>query len=193
MSELIPSASTKIKLAWANRPTDGSRYRRGNPLKPDATVLKSNVELAYMELKPPRMERHGSLYLEDHWKLACLCKDAIDDHLRNDRDLVRMAAIQVFGKLWGFLLCILLFTIPVLVTNISGIIGHEVALYLLHHRNGIYHWNQVAIANLPRDKRDKGKVEGCLELMLTLKVCWLCSLALHHNWLYAISTSLGYM
>ncbi|KAF9362173.1 hypothetical protein BGX34_006683 [Mortierella sp. NVP85] len=66
-------------------------------------------------------------------------------------------------------LAYLLFMFPVLFTNIYGIIGHEIALYILHHRNGIYHWNQVAIANLPRDRRDKGKVEGCLELMLTLK------------------------
>ncbi|KAI8362398.1 hypothetical protein B0O80DRAFT_99612 [Mortierella sp. GBAus27b] len=143
MSEIIPNNRAKIRLSWANRPTEGSRYRRGNPLKPDATILKSNAELVYMEIKPPRVERHGSLYLEDHWKLACLCKDAIDDHLRQDRDLLRMGALQVFG--------------------------HEIALYTLYHRSGVYHWNQVAIATLPRDRKDKGKVEGCLELMLTLK------------------------
>ncbi|KAF9344807.1 hypothetical protein BGX34_005305 [Mortierella sp. NVP85] len=142
MSNIFPSDS-KFRLSWANRPTEGTKYRRGNPRKPDATILGDGLELVFLELKPPRMDHHASLYLEDYWKLVALCKDAINDHITHDRGIKSMAAIQVFG--------------------------HEMALYVLHVRNGIYHWIRVMIATLPRDKDDSGKVERCVGLMMTLK------------------------
>ncbi|KAF9353759.1 hypothetical protein BGX26_008485 [Mortierella sp. AD094] len=37
------------------------------PLKPDATILKSNYELAFVEVKPPKEDRTAKPYLEDLW------------------------------------------------------------------------------------------------------------------------------
>ncbi|KAF8908486.1 hypothetical protein BGZ58_006076, partial [Dissophora ornata] len=84
-------------LSWANRPAQGSKYRRGNPMKPDGTITKAGHELVFLEIKPPRMEKDAALFLEDYWKLANLCKDAIDFHLQSDLGISTMVAIQVFG------------------------------------------------------------------------------------------------
>ncbi|CAO3567163.1 unnamed protein product [Mortierella alpina] len=132
-----------FNLAWANRPAQGSKYRRGNALKPDATIFKSDLELVFLEVKPPRMEKEQALFLEDYWKLANMCKDAIDMHMASDLAISTMAAIQVFG--------------------------HEMALYIMALDHGIYHWARVMIVHLPRCRSDRGTVDKCMELMLTLK------------------------
>ncbi|KAI8348417.1 hypothetical protein B0O80DRAFT_183842 [Mortierella sp. GBAus27b] len=130
-------------LSWANRPAQGSKYRRGNPLKPDGTICKAGHELAFLEIKPPRMEKDATLFLEDYWKLANLCKDAIDLHVQGELGIRTMVAIQVFG--------------------------HEMVMYKMTLSNGIYHWGQVMTVHLPKDKSDRAKVDRCLEMMLTLK------------------------
>ncbi|KAF9137821.1 hypothetical protein BGX30_009864 [Mortierella sp. GBA39] len=84
-----------------------------------------------------------AVFLEDYWKLANLCKDAIDFHLRSDLGISTIVTIQVFG--------------------------HEMAMYKMTLSNGIYHWTQVMIAHLPKAKSDRAKVGRCLELMLTLE------------------------
>ncbi|KAG0280230.1 hypothetical protein BGZ95_010829 [Linnemannia exigua] len=130
-------------LSWANRPAQGSKYRRGNPMKPDGTISKAGHELVFLEIKPPRMEKDAALFLEDYWKLANLCKDAIDLYLGSELGISTMVAIQVFG--------------------------HEMAMYKMTLTNGIYHWAQVMTAHLPKAKSDRAKVDRCVELMLTLK------------------------
>ncbi|KAF9571192.1 hypothetical protein EC968_000880 [Mortierella alpina] len=136
--------STDFYLSWANRPAQGSKYRRGSPLKPDGTITKAGYELVFLEIKPPRVEKDPAFYLEDYWKLANLCKDAIDLYKGLDVGINTMVALQVFG--------------------------HEMALYKMTLINGIYHWVQVMIVHLPRSKSDRAKVDRCLEMMLTLKI-----------------------
>lgn len=92
-------------LSWANRPAQGSKYRRGNPLKPDGTITKVGYELVFLEIKPPRMEKDAALFLEDYWKLVNLCKDAIDFHMGSDLGISTMVAIQVFGVFLFFCFC----------------------------------------------------------------------------------------
>jgi hypothetical protein len=49
---------------------DGSsEHRGGDAYKPDATVVKDGFELGFVEVKPPREERHQRAYLEDVWAL----------------------------------------------------------------------------------------------------------------------------
>ncbi|KAF9362419.1 hypothetical protein BGX34_006215 [Mortierella sp. NVP85] len=75
---LFPIRQPKdFSLSWANRPAQGSKYRRGNPLKPDGAICKAGHEATFLEIKPPRMEKDALLFLKDYWKLANLCKDAI--------------------------------------------------------------------------------------------------------------------
>ncbi|KAF9198278.1 hypothetical protein BGZ49_000930 [Haplosporangium sp. Z 27] len=84
-------------LAWANRSADGSKERRGDPLKSDATILKSGYELAFVEVKFPKEDHTARPYLEDLWKLANFCKDAIDTHIKYRRDfIVKTAGIQIY-------------------------------------------------------------------------------------------------
>jgi hypothetical protein len=47
------------------------------------------------------------------------------------------------------------------------------AMYKMTLSNGIYHWGQVMIVHLPKDKSDRAKVDRCLEMMMTLKVFYL--------------------
>ncbi|KAF8969292.1 hypothetical protein BGZ46_010702, partial [Entomortierella lignicola] len=84
-------------LAWANRSADSSKKRRGDPLKPDATILKSGYELAFVEVKFPKGDHTARPYLEDLWRLANFCKDAIDTHIKYGRDfIVKTAGIQIY-------------------------------------------------------------------------------------------------
>ncbi|KAG0008870.1 hypothetical protein BGZ80_002976 [Entomortierella chlamydospora] len=92
-------ANDCYELDWANRPADGSKERRGDALKPDATILKSCYELAFVEVKPPKEDRTARPYLEDLWKLANFCKDAIDNHITYGRGFItKTAGIQIYGK-----------------------------------------------------------------------------------------------
>ncbi|KAG0251248.1 hypothetical protein BG011_007741 [Mortierella polycephala] len=85
------------KLEWANKETDGSKGRRGNGYKPDAIISKLTRELAFVEIKPPKEQRCSRSYLEDLWKLANFCKDAIDLHLQSGIDIRKAAAVQIFA------------------------------------------------------------------------------------------------
>ncbi|KAF9913632.1 hypothetical protein BX616_009802 [Lobosporangium transversale] len=58
----FPSKSRSIyRLDWAGKEADGSKERRGYGLKPDAIVRKREVELAFVEVKPPRGEHNTFL------------------------------------------------------------------------------------------------------------------------------------
>ncbi|KAG0002488.1 hypothetical protein BGZ80_005970 [Entomortierella chlamydospora] len=97
-STIFP-ANGGYSLVWANRPADGSKERRGDPLKPDATILKSHYELAFAEIKPPKEDHSAKPYLEDQWKLANFCKDAIDNHITFGREFItKTAGIQIYAR-----------------------------------------------------------------------------------------------
>ncbi|KAI1315271.1 hypothetical protein EDD11_001052 [Mortierella claussenii] len=89
-------AKSQYRLEWANKQADGSKERRGNGYKPDVIVSKLRRELAFVEIKPPREQRCSRPHLEDLWKLANFCKDAIDLHLRSGVDIRKAAAVQIF-------------------------------------------------------------------------------------------------
>jgi len=76
----------------------GSKDRRGDPNKPDATIVKDTFEVGYVEIKPPREERHEKALLEDRWALATFGKDTVDYHLRHGRPFKTIPCLQVFGK-----------------------------------------------------------------------------------------------
>ncbi|KAG0358636.1 hypothetical protein BGZ54_010343 [Gamsiella multidivaricata] len=130
-------------LDWANKESQGSRERRGYGYKPDATISKCNRELAFVEVKPPKEQRCTRSYLEDLWKLANLCKDAIDLHLRTGHDIRKAAAVQIFG--------------------------HRMVLYTMVYDHGVYHWAKSCVAFLPCDQTDSGRVMSCLRLLLSLE------------------------
>ncbi|KAG0364764.1 hypothetical protein BGZ54_007177 [Gamsiella multidivaricata] len=72
--------------------------KNGDAHKPDATVLKDGFEMGYLEIKPPKEERHQRLYLEDIWALLGLAKDNIDFHFRCHRIITTIPCVLVFGK-----------------------------------------------------------------------------------------------
>lgn len=86
-------------FGWANEVDEGSRVRRGDGLKPDGYLKRVDTCLCVMEIKSPKQAHNGRQQLEDLWKLAVLCKDNIDNHVANHRDIRQMAAVQVFGML----------------------------------------------------------------------------------------------
>jgi len=65
---------------------------------PDSQVTKDGFELGYVEVKPPKEERHQRAYLEDVWALSGLAKDNIDLHLRHGRIITTVPCVLVFGK-----------------------------------------------------------------------------------------------
>ncbi|KAF9193612.1 hypothetical protein BGZ51_002900 [Haplosporangium sp. Z 767] len=136
-------AKSAYKLEWANKETDGSKGRRGNGYKPDAIISKLKRELAFVEIKPPKEQRCSRSYLEDLWKLANFCKDAIDLHLQSGIDIRRAAAVQIFG--------------------------HRMVLYTMVYRHGIYHWAKCCTAFVPCELADSGRVVPCLRLLLSLE------------------------
>ncbi|KAG0279324.1 hypothetical protein BGZ95_001573 [Linnemannia exigua] len=81
---------TPYELNWANRSASGSKARRGDPLKPDATV-------AYVETKAPKDSRYQSRFVEGMWSLTSEARDQIDFHLRNQRSITVVPCIYVFG------------------------------------------------------------------------------------------------
>ncbi|KAF9158861.1 hypothetical protein DFQ26_007165 [Actinomortierella ambigua] len=85
MSMVFPVSHRHVELHWANRASVGSRNRRGDLNKPDATILKDTFEVGFVEVKPPQEERHEKAFLEDQRALATFAKDAIDYHLRHGR------------------------------------------------------------------------------------------------------------
>ncbi|KAG9063314.1 hypothetical protein KI688_004196 [Linnemannia hyalina] len=141
---VFPAYHQRYELHWANRASNGSSERRkGDAYKPDATVLRDGFELGFMEMKPPREERHQRAYLEDMWALSGFAKDAIDLHLRHSRILTAAPCVHVFG--------------------------FQMTLYQLTFQNGIYVWQSVHASYLPRDQYDSGNMMDCVELLKTFK------------------------
>ncbi|KAI1288593.1 hypothetical protein EDD11_009896, partial [Mortierella claussenii] len=141
---VFPAYHHRFELQWANRPPAGSGDRRnGDAYKPDATVLKDDFELGYLEVKPPKEERHHRLYLEDVWALSGLAKDSIDLHLRHTRIITTVACVLVFGL--------------------------QMTLYQLSFQSGVYIWQDVHTSYLPKDQYDIGNIVPCVELLNTFK------------------------
>ncbi|KAG0047172.1 hypothetical protein BGZ89_005028 [Linnemannia elongata] len=141
---VFPAYIQQYELHWANRASDGSSKRRnGDAYKPDATVLKDGFELGFVEIKPPREERHQRAYLEDVWALSGFCKDSIDLHLRHSRMLTTTSCVLVFG--------------------------FQMTLYLLSFQKGIYIWQFVHTTYLPKDRYDSSNMIECVELIKSFK------------------------
>ncbi|KAG0298280.1 hypothetical protein BGZ98_000263, partial [Dissophora globulifera] len=88
---------------WANRSTSGSKARRSDPLKRDATIRKFAMEVAYIEIKVSKDSRSQSKFVEDFWSLASEARDQIDLHLRNQRSMTVVPCIQIFGKMYTYM------------------------------------------------------------------------------------------
>ncbi|KAF9900351.1 hypothetical protein EC991_007455 [Linnemannia zychae] len=141
---VFPAYHQRYELHWANRASDGSGKRRnGDAFKPDATVIKDGFELGFMEVKPPREDRHQRAYLEDVWALSGFAKDNIDLHLRHSRILTTASCVLVFG--------------------------FQMTLYQLSFQAGIYIWQAVHTSYLPKDRYDSGNMVECVELIKTFK------------------------
>ncbi|KAF9581201.1 hypothetical protein BGW38_001872 [Lunasporangiospora selenospora] len=130
-------------LDWANLPSTASRARRGDPLKPDLTLQKHTFETAYVEIRSPKDERNVRFFLEDQWKLIGFAKDTIDENLRNERAVTEIPCLQVFG--------------------------YQLTLYRMTFHKGLYVWQTIDTAYLPRDTHDCGSMVACLELLQTFK------------------------
>jgi hypothetical protein len=99
LSVIFPENDSEITFSWANRPCRGSRERRGDPHKPDITIVKQTSDVGFGEIKAPKDDRCMRFFLEDEWALLSLAKDTIDLHVRESRGIVRIALLQVFGKI----------------------------------------------------------------------------------------------
>ncbi|KAG0009498.1 hypothetical protein BGZ80_002336, partial [Entomortierella chlamydospora] len=138
----FPSTSV-YKLDWANKEANGSKERRGYGLKPDAIISRQGIELAFVEVKPPKGQRCVKSYLEDLWKLANFCKDGIDKCLSDSLEVRKAAGFQIFG--------------------------HQMTLFTMSYHHGIYHWAQSCSAYIPYDQQDSSRVTSCLRLLMTLQ------------------------
>jgi hypothetical protein len=141
-------------------------------LKPDATVVKEGFELGFVEVKPPREERHQRAYLEDVWALSGFAKDCIDLHLRHSRILTTVPCLLVFGKrsesqmdLWSFNKAV-----PTFFFLLERPKGFQMTLYQLSFQAGIYVWQDVYTSYLPKDRYDSGNIIECVDLVKTFKV-----------------------
>ncbi|KAG0042680.1 hypothetical protein BGZ83_000190 [Gryganskiella cystojenkinii] len=146
MTSVFPGNHRHYELHLANRKSKGSGDRRGGDhlaLKPDATITKDCYELGYVELKPPREDLNQRYFLEDVWALAGFAKGSIDNHLRQGRNIMKVACLHVFG--------------------------YQVTLYQLSFHAGIYAWQDVSTDYLPRDHYDSGCTLQCLQLLRAFK------------------------
>ncbi|KAF9154602.1 hypothetical protein DFQ26_000183 [Actinomortierella ambigua] len=143
LTQLFPEGRAPYEMAWANRPSEASKMRRGEPLKPDATILKDNFEVAYLEVKSPKDDRCSSKYLEDFWNLSSFAKDCIDSNLRARRSIRVVPIVQVFGN--------------------------KVTLSLMRFVSGLYVLHQVTTCYLPRDLHDLGGMIACIETFRALR------------------------
>ncbi|KAG0247695.1 hypothetical protein BG011_001058 [Mortierella polycephala] len=139
----FPAYHQRYEFHWANRASDGSCARRGDAYKPDATVVKDGFELGFVEVKPPREERHQRAYLEDVWALSGFAKGSIDLHLRHSRILTTAPCVLVFG--------------------------FQMTLYQLSFQAGIYVWQDVHTSYIPKDRYDSGNIMESVELLKTFK------------------------
>ncbi|KAK3838832.1 MAG: hypothetical protein J3R72DRAFT_448419 [Linnemannia gamsii] len=99
--------------------------------------------MGYLEIKPPKEERHQRLYLEDIWAILGLAKDNIDLHFRCHRIITTIPCVLVFG--------------------------FQMTLYQLSFQDGIYVWLDVHTAYLPKDQYDIGNIVSCVELLNIFK------------------------
>ncbi|KAF9581774.1 hypothetical protein BGW38_001090 [Lunasporangiospora selenospora] len=143
VTQLFPEGRAPYEMIWANRPSEASKLRRGEPLKPDGTITKEDFEVAYLEVKGPKDDRCQSKYLEDLWNLSSFAKDCIDSNLSARRSVKLVPLVQVFG--------------------------HKVTLYVMKFVSGLYILHQVATCYLPRDLQDLGGMIQCVETFRTLK------------------------
>ncbi|KAG0380781.1 hypothetical protein BGX24_005162 [Mortierella sp. AD032] len=143
LKHFFPENTPPYELDWANRSASGSKARRGDPLKPDATILKSAMEIAYVEIKAPKDSRSQSRFVEDLWNLTSEARDQIDLHLRNQRSITVVPCIQVFG--------------------------YKVKLFKMEYVAGLYIWTEVASGYLPRDHQDLDVIPKLLSLITRLK------------------------
>ncbi|KAF9166956.1 hypothetical protein DFQ26_006355 [Actinomortierella ambigua] len=144
LSFLFPADDRTYVFDWANRPSLASGARRRDPLKPDATIQKYAFETAYVEIKSPKDERNARFFLEDQWNLIGFAKDTIDENLRCERAVTEIPCLQVFG--------------------------YQLTLYRMTFHKGVYVWQTIDTAYLPRDKHDCGSMISSLELLQTFKV-----------------------
>ncbi|KAF9375325.1 hypothetical protein CPC16_000788 [Podila verticillata] len=142
---LIAHWSVRMHLWWANRPSPGSRERRGvrEANKPDVTIMKEQFDVAFAEIKAPKDDNSTRLYIQDKWALTSLAKDTIDLHLRERRTISSIYCLQVFG--------------------------YQLAVYELRFLAGLYIWMEVGTGYLPRDKNDTHCLIRCMELLNTLR------------------------
>ncbi|KAF9422907.1 hypothetical protein BGZ76_003713 [Entomortierella beljakovae] len=139
----FPSRSV-YRVNWANKMAEGSKDRRGGDgYKPDAIISRYGNELTFVEIKPPKSEHSTKSYLDDQWKLANFCKDAIDRYLRNGIEIRKLAALQIFG--------------------------HRMILFTMVYEYGIYHWSKTCTSYIPCDQSDIRRLVPSLELVNTLE------------------------
>ncbi|KAF8926806.1 hypothetical protein BGZ47_002523 [Haplosporangium gracile] len=140
---LFQTLDSDYSFGWANEVDEGSRARRGDGYKPDGYLRKMDVCICVVEIKSPRQAHSDKAFIEDYWKLANFCKDGIDDHLENGRGVDKMTAVQVFG--------------------------HQLSVYTMEFKSGIYHWSQLGACYLPVDRTDGSRILPCMELLRTLE------------------------
>ncbi|KAG0221174.1 hypothetical protein BGW41_007137 [Actinomortierella wolfii] len=145
MSFFFPASDHEYHLSWANRPSQGSRERRGvrDANKPDCTIIKEIFDVAFAEIKAPKDDHSTRLYIQDKWALTSLAKDTIDLHLRERRTITSIYCLQVFG--------------------------YQLAVYELRFQSGLYMWTEIGTGYLPRDKNDTHCMIRCMELLNTVK------------------------
>ncbi|KAG0362284.1 hypothetical protein BGZ54_008694, partial [Gamsiella multidivaricata] len=97
-SFFFPASDFEYRLWWANRPSPGSRKRRGvkEANKPDGTVMKKQFDVAFAEIKAPKDDNSTRLYIQDKWALTSLAKNIIDLHLHERRTITSIYCLQVF-------------------------------------------------------------------------------------------------
>ncbi|KAF9585347.1 hypothetical protein BGW38_002803 [Lunasporangiospora selenospora] len=130
-------------LDWANHSASGSKARRGDPLKPDATVLKSAIEVAYVEIKAANDSCSQSKFVEDQWNLSSEARSQIDLHLCNQRSITVVPCIQVFV--------------------------YKAKLFKMEYISGLNVWTEVASGYLPRDHQNLDVIPKLLGLLRRFK------------------------
>lgn len=145
LSFFFPASDSEYHLWWANRPSPGSRERRGvrEANKPDGTIMKEQFDVAFAEIKAPKDDNSTCLYIQDKWALTSLAKDTIDLHLRERRTISSIYCLQVFG--------------------------YQLAVYELRFQAGLYMWMEVGTGYLPRDMNVTHCLIRCMELLNTLR------------------------
>ncbi|KAF8926767.1 hypothetical protein BGZ47_002557 [Haplosporangium gracile] len=100
---VVRLSKSEYHLWWVNRPSSGSRERRGvrEANKPDGTFMKEQFDVAFAEIKAPKNDGSIRLYIQHKWALISLAKDTIDLHLRERRTITSIYCLQVFVTIVG--------------------------------------------------------------------------------------------